>query len=226
MKSKLLIVAILLGIIATSYAQESVGPTLISQGRFVKKTEPLRDFALRAPAPNYGKSELTIIPNNLRANEKVNSQALPIGLDPAAQRSQGTSASFAPQENFDGITASEGQATPPDPSGAVGPNHYVHAVNLVVKIFDKQGNELVGPVALGNFLGNGFNNGDPIVMYDQLADRYFVSQFQTSNNALIIGISDTPDPTGEYNVYEFPLDVLSRLSSLCSMARRLLFDSK
>jgi len=43
-------------------------------------------------------------------------------------------------------------------------------------------------------------------MYDQLADRWFVSQFNTSNNGLAIAISETPDPTGEYFLYEFPLD--------------------
>ncbi|MFT5256038.1 MAG: hypothetical protein ACI9RL_001392, partial [Candidatus Paceibacteria bacterium] len=100
----------------------------------------------------------------------------------------------------------EGQAIPPDPTGAVGPNHYVHAVNSVVKIFDKTGGLLAGPTTLGTFLGNGNSNGDPIVMYDHLADRFFVSQFNIGTNSLIIGISQTSDPTGSYNVYDFPLD--------------------
>ena len=65
---------------------------------------------------------------------------------------------------------------------------------------------LTGPVALGTFLGNGNNNGDPIVMYDHLADRFFVSQFNVGTNALIIGVSQTPDPTGAYNLYNYPLD--------------------
>ena len=109
-------------------------------------------------------------------------------------------------ENFVGITAAEGGATPPDPSGAVGPNHYVNAVNVVVKVFDKSGNVLAGPTSLGNFIGDGQNSGDPIIMYDQLADRWFVSQFNTGNNGLAIAISETPDPTGAYFLYEFPLD--------------------
>jgi len=62
-------------------------------------------------------------------------------------------------------------------------------------------------------------------MYDQLADRWFVSQFNTSNNGLAIAISETPDPTGAYFLYEFPLDSFSRLSTLFCMARCILPNS-
>jgi hypothetical protein len=75
-----------------------------------------------------------------------------------------------------------------------------------VSIFDKSGTLLVGPVALGTFLGIPSNSGDPIVMYDQLADRYFVSEFGSLNNSLAIGVSETNDPTGAYNVYQFSFD--------------------
>ncbi|HAT65085.1 MAG TPA: hypothetical protein DCS66_10855, partial [Flavobacteriaceae bacterium] len=82
---------------------------------------------------------------------------------------------------------------PPDPTGAAGPNHYVHSVNSLVKIFDKSGNLQVGPVNLSTFLGIGSNNGDPIVLYDQLADRWVVSEFGNlgSNLGLAIGVSET-----------------------------------
>ncbi|MGB1450944.1 MAG: GEVED domain-containing protein, partial [Marinirhabdus sp.] len=61
------------------------------------------------------------------------------------------------------------------------------------------------PVDLGTFLGSGNNSGDPIIMYDHLADRYFVSQFGAASNSLVLGVSETPDPTGAYFVYEFIL---------------------
>jgi hypothetical protein len=76
---------------------------------------------------------------------------------------------------------------------------------VALKIFDKQGNVLAGPTALGTFLGSASNSGDPIIMYDHLADRYFVSEFGTGNSFLV-GVSDSPDPTGAYNVYQFNLD--------------------
>ncbi len=190
---------------STNYAQSKFPPVSVEYGTFLGETIPLSDFETITPTEGVPKN-LREIPNNMRNAPKINSNALPQGDDPLAQ----TIPAFrAPQDilvNFDGAHVSEGQAVPPDPSGAAGPNHYVHAVNLVVKIFDKTGNLLVGPVLLGDFLGSGNNNGDPIVMYDQLADRWFVSQFRISDDALIIGVSTTPDPTGTYNVYQMPLD--------------------
>ena len=198
--------ALFVSLFLNTYAQES--PSLISQGRYVGKTIPLIDFA-QSQERQYKINEITIIPNNLRANEKLDPSGLPLsGIDPVRQTAKGTNTpSYSLEQNFDGISIDEsGGATPPDPSGAVGPNHYINAVNTALKIFDKSGNLLVGPTRLGSFLGNGSNGGDPIILYDQLADRFFVSQFGTATNSLILGVSETSDPTGSYYVYEFVFD--------------------
>ena len=47
------------------------------------------------------------------------------------------------------------------------------------------------------------NDGDPIVMYDQFADRWVISQFQISSYTLLIAVSTTPDPLGTYYEYSF-----------------------
>lgn len=189
-----------------SVAQEKFPPAEIIQGTFIKKTIPLRDFPTVQPQ-DYKINEITIIENNLRANEKVNQNAFPLdGKDPLRQTVVGGISNMPIEENFDGLTGSEGGGfTPPDPTGAAGPNHYLNAVNVAIKIFDKQGNVVAGPTMLGTFLGSPSNSGDPIIMYDQLADRYFVSEFGTGNS-LLLGVSDSPDPTGAYNVYQFNLD--------------------
>ena len=207
MKTKnLLLFALLLSCVSI-FSQEKFGPTTVIEGTFVGKTIPLRDM----PTINersYSTKELKIIQNNLRNNEKVNANALPItGVDPIRQTTNGGIFSYAIEQNFDGLGSGEsGGFTPPDPTGAVGPNHYVAAANVAVKIFDKNGNVLAGPTSLGTFLGSGNNSGDPIVMYDQLADRYFVSQFGAAQNSLVLGVSETGDPTGSYFVYTFVLD--------------------
>ncbi|MFT6200433.1 MAG: hypothetical protein ACJAQ2_002213 [Vicingaceae bacterium] len=185
-------------------AQEGEAPTTIIQGTFIGKTIPLRDFPTVSENTGTEVKDIIIIPNNFRANEKVNQDALPLGFDQTAQKEFGGITGRALEENFIGATNTG--ATPPDPTGAVGPNHYVHSVNSIVNIFDKTGVLLAGPVPLGTFLGIGSNSGDPIVMYDQLADRYFVSQFGSLNNSLAIGVSETNDPTGAYNVYQYSLD--------------------
>jgi len=206
MKKLLLVLILFICYSPQNFAQKSAQS--VTQGRFVGKTIPLKDFEITEER-EYRVNEIKIIPNNIRANEKVDFTGLPIdGNDPIIQAEKGrNNPSYTLEQNFDGISTSEsGGATPPDPSGAVGPNHYINAVNSVLKIFDKQGDLLVGPTSLGNFLGNGTNGGDPIIMYDQLADRFFVSQFGAATNSLVIGVSETPDPTGAYFVYEFVFD--------------------
>jgi len=56
------------------------------------------------------------------------------------------------------------------------------------------------------------NDGDPIVLYDHLADRWFISQFAWSQSSpanttyQCIAISQTPDPTGGWYAYSFLVD--------------------
>lgn len=99
-------------------------------------------------------------------------------------------------------------ATPPDTIGDVGPNHYVQAVNATqIGVYDKTGTLLPGyPIALSSLAPSGACStnafGDPIVLYDWLADRWFLQEF-TGGGLLCIYISQTGDPTGAYNFYSF-----------------------
>jgi len=103
---------------------------------------------------------------------------------------------------------------PPDTEGAVGKNHFVQLVNSSIAIFDKTGNVLLGPLDI-NALFDGFpttdgnrcaknNDGDPIVYYDQLADRWILSQFDVSlppgatDYYQCLAVSTSGDPTGTY----------------------------
>jgi MYXO-CTERM domain-containing protein len=114
--------------------------------------------------------------------------------------------------------ATEG-GTPPDTNGAVGPNHYVQAVNTGLAIWDKSGHVVLASRDFnalwagytGTNTGNSCaanNDGDPVVIYDQLADRWFISQFALPNvnsgpNFQCVAVSKTPDPTGAYWLYDF-----------------------
>ena len=203
-KKNLLFVFVALLFSSGIFAQELFPPVEIIQGTFIGTTIPLRDF----PTTDYsseGVKTMTIFPNRSRYNAKVNEDALPLNdINLNVQSEKGPIPSYALEQNFVGFDNTG--ATPPDPTGAVGPNHYVHSVNSSIKIFDKSGTLLAGPTSLGAFLGIGSNSGDPIILYDQLADRYFVSEFGSVNNGLAIGVSVTNDPTGAYNVYQFSLD--------------------
>lgn len=99
-----------------------------------------------------------------------------------------------------------GGGYPPDPSGAAGPNHYVQAVNATpFKVFNKTTGAGIGTVKnIGTLWSPATSNdGDPIVMYDKYADRWFLSQFGSTGNKIYIAISTTPDPTGTYYTYTF-----------------------
>ena len=119
--------------------------------------------------------------------------------------------------SFDGINNVMGYS-PPDTNGDVGPNHYVQTVNVAMAIWDKEGNQLMAPTAI-NGLWAGFgglceftNNGDPIVLYDEAADRWLISQFafdsSMTDNHECIAISTTSDPTGSYFLYDFAYGTL------------------
>jgi hypothetical protein len=135
--------------------------------------------------------------------------------DPVVQNLLGPALIPASIQNFEGISNID-QVLPPDPNGDVGPNHYVQWVNLSFAVYDKSGTLLYGPAA-GNTLWVGFkepcestNDGDPIVLYDHLADRWLFSQVSLPNFPRgpffqCIAVSKTPDPTGAYNRYVFKL---------------------
>ncbi|HET7078000.1 MAG TPA: S-layer homology domain-containing protein [Chloroflexia bacterium] len=109
---------------------------------------------------------------------------------------------FAPMNN----------GAPPDTNGEVGPNHYVQMVNSTIAVWDKQGNLQAGPLYINELWSNAFdacyfnNDGDPIVMYDQLADRWLLSQFTASAPYHeCIAVSQTGNAAGNYWVYSFQL---------------------
>ncbi|OQY29767.1 MAG: hypothetical protein B6244_02975 [Candidatus Cloacimonetes bacterium 4572_55] len=115
--------------------------------------------------------------------------------------------------NFDGIDLSSG--APPDPVGDVGANHYIQMVNSSFAIWDKQGTLLYGPVA-NRTLWQDFggqcefeNDGDPIVVYDHLADRWILTQFAIPDDGEnedfyeCIAVSQTGDPTGTWYRYGY-----------------------
>ena len=133
--------------------------------------------------------------------------------DPVLQTAVAASTMPAVGANFEGMNISQGcgGCLPPDTDGAVGPNHYVQMVNSALAVFNKATGAMIsGPTLIKNLWSSGEcsvnNDGDPIVVYDQLADRWLISQFIASaapSYAQCIAISTSPDPTGTYYAYEF-----------------------
>lgn len=120
------------------------------------------------------------------------------------------------QANFDGIPfpGVACNCAPPDANGEVGPTQYVQIVNEGYQVFDKAtGASQLGPAGIAT-LWQGFGgvcqnngNGDPVVLYDQLADRWIISQFAGVSVPTdeCIAVSTSGDATGSYFRYAFHL---------------------
>jgi hypothetical protein len=94
---------------------------------------------------------------------------------------------------------------PHDPSGAADDTYYIQAVNATtVRIINKTTDATVTNFSLGTLWNPDTpNDGDPIIMYDRFADRWFLSQFGVSGNRMYIAISATSDPLGSWYTYSF-----------------------
>ena len=150
------------------------------------------------------------------------------GRSGGGQRFAGTPLVPGAGRSFDGVGNVSG-VLPSDTNGDVGPNHFFQTVNLSLAIYSKGTGTTPPALLYGPFVGStlwhGFggpcetdNNGDPVVMYDHLADRWFMSQLALPNLCfgLVIGpfyqciaVSTTPDPTGSYYRYQFAFDKLN-----------------
>lgn len=99
------------------------------------------------------------------------------------------------------------QASPPDSTGEVGTSHFVEAVNGAggssIRIFNKSDGSLAaGPFQLNSaaFAGPGANacgtgGGDPVVMFDELAKRWVLTEFSsTSGRSLCVYVSSGSNP--------------------------------
>jgi hypothetical protein len=167
---------------------------------------PLRDIKPRPPRwSGYWNSQSKTLPNRPGESDEPTGGPIQEGIIGTSAASIGV--------NFEGVNNRNG-AYPPDTQGDVGPNHYVQVVNISFQIWNKDGTTAYGPANI-NTLWNGFggpcentNDGDPIALYDHLADRWLISQFALPNYPQgpfyqCIAISQTADPTGAYYRYEF-----------------------
>ena len=109
-------------------------------------------------------------------------------------------------QNFDGQSAVN--IDPSDNNLAVGPNHVIqivnHASGSAFKIWNKSGVVVQNSTILSSVTGVS-GAGDPVVMYDQLANRWVLTEFGPSSccNSLIVAVSVTADPTGSWKVYQY-----------------------
>ncbi len=105
---------------------------------------------------------------------------------------------------------------PPDTNGEVGATQYVQMVNKGYQVFDKAtGASVFGPADIQS-IWTGFGGvcqtggqGDPVVLYDQLANRWVITQFAGGLMHECIAVSTTSDATGSYARYDYNLGAIA-----------------
>jgi hypothetical protein len=211
---------------ASALGQNRELPTRVAQQRAEASlpifhdttSRPLREMFERGEQPGPARGGKEFEPGRPDAVGDSN----PTGVDPLAERSVGAPSTFAdPKAATTGTGVDpNNRVAPPDTTGDVGPNHYVQWVNLRYSIYtltrDANGisgfNLVPGFPKQGNVVWQGFpgrcgsdNDGDPIVQYDQLSDRWVLTQFAVSGTPYTqcVAVSTSPDPTGTYHRYAF-----------------------
>lgn len=187
--------------------------------KFDKTPKPLREMFDTGEKPEPARGGKDFEPGR---PQRVENRITPF-TDPLADKSVGSPSALAEIKASTNGTPIDpaNRVAPPDTTGDVGPNHYVQWVNLRYSIYTltrDASNQITAftPVAgfpkNGNILWQGFggrcqtdNDGDPIVQYDQLADRWILTQFAVSATPYTqcVAVSTSPDPTGTYFRYAF-----------------------
>jgi len=113
------------------------------------------------------------------------------------------------EQQFDG--GSFTGVNPPDPTGDVGLNYYIQSYNgssgSIFSVYNKTTGALVSGPTNMETLGSGqcgSGAGDPIVLFDEMANRWLLSEFSQAGNNLCVYVSQTSDPiTGGWYAYAF-----------------------
>lgn len=219
MRSKLIFAFILLALFGFGQSKTEEVKNLnvqTTKAILLGKTEPLRNL-VSVPATDKDKKSAykkrnTAAPINFigRGASKVTRPELEhLGPDPIRQAAilngrAAVATSVTPDLNFDGL----GNGSPNDPSGDVGVNYYVQAINATtIAVYNKSDGSLVQSFAANALWVNLAESsaGDPIILFDHEFERWVITEFTSPNGSanLLFAVSLTSDPLGSYYVYSF-----------------------
>ena len=106
-------------------------------------------------------------------------------------------------QSYDGVDflSSNCGCLPPDTNAAVGNNFVVEAVNVQIRIFDKLTGAVLLDEPLSTFFGAA-SGGDPYVVYDDIAGRWYVTAFDSSDAGLFLAVSNDSSPLDGFQTYD------------------------
>jgi cell division septation protein DedD len=191
-------------------AGQPVGRITVGQSYHNDTSPPIRDM-VQVPLKGVQEDEDS---HDAIRNPKIENNHVD-RRDTVVQSSMAPDAMPTPALNFNGIPfpGVACNCEPPDTVGEVGATQYVQMVNEGYQVFNKTtGASVLGPSSIVSIWA-GFGglcqtsgSGDPVVLYDQIANRWLISQFAGGvPTDECIAISTTSDATGTYNRYAFHL---------------------
>ena len=131
-------------------------------------------------------------------------QFVPSGPLPEAQpQISNPSLAVTVKQSYDGadFNSSGCGCLPPDTNAAVGGNYVAESVNFEFKVFDKTSGAVLLDESLASLFGAA-SGGDPYVLYDELADRWYVNAFDSSDAGLFIAVSNDNTPIHGFKTYD------------------------
>lgn len=204
-KKSLYIIFLLVVTLGFSQKKESSKPTLVSQASSMQQIGPLIGKNLIPEKPKQGGKRY----RKADGNRYVPGKGLPKTQDPLITKQRSAQSMRAAKAASLVFEVNSRSQAPSDPTGAIGPNHYVSAKNSAFAVHDRSGTVLLASTSLANIFP-GETDGDPIVLYDSFADRFVITQFKgvfTNPEGLLVAVSRGPDPINSgWYTYEFILD--------------------
>jgi hypothetical protein len=82
---------------------------------------------------------------------------------------------------------------PPDTNAAVGNDFVIETVNFQIRIWNKTLGNILLNEPLAQFFG-AHTDGDPYVLYDDIADRWYVVAFDSDHSGLFLAVSNDGNP--------------------------------
>ncbi|MBD0372849.1 MAG: DUF4214 domain-containing protein [Pyrinomonadaceae bacterium] len=149
------------------------------------------------------------IPKGARVSTQEQATALADEVGPSAP-------SPAASSSFQASDSSTNSSLPPDTHGAVGPNHLMVVHNGRVRIQNRSGTTVIPETTLTAFWSslNASNVFDPKALFDPYSNHWIftaMSDRRSAGSSVLVGVSQTSDPTGNWNLYRIDADSTDQL---------------
>jgi hypothetical protein len=198
---------------STSYAEHSESPSaqtdISNVSPQAEAITPIKPKVFHGDLRKLPKIKITKKDERPEPQEPEDAPMAQLGaFDGVLQRTAPSAAAPAPSSSFAGLDFQNwGAGWPPDTNGDVGPNHYIQTVNTSIGIYRKSDGTRLAAFTFDQFFSQGAtgtpcdnaNQGDPVTLYDALADRWIITDFAWSNYTSgamyqCMAVSQTSDP--------------------------------